>query len=246
MAKEQLPYFKFGVAEWLTGSIMDCSLSAQGLFVNMCAMYWKNRGNLSFQKVMKKFPRKLKYFNELLSDGIVKLNEDQIEIIFLAEQLEERGAVSQTNSNNAKIGWNQRKSDATALRDECETDAKTCNKEEELEEEKNKKKNKKEKPLRAYEIPFPVDSPEYRMWIEWEQHRKEKGSKITPTAAKKQFKFLGGRAGPEICAILDRSITQGYTGLFELPNNQKNARAANQRTSEPVGTGREEGFGSFG
>lgn len=239
MAKElaPLPYFKFVVAEYNMGAITDCSLAAQGLFVNLCVLYWRNRGELSFQRVMKKFPRKLKYFNELLSEGIVKLSEDEIEITFLSEQLEELGAVSEQASKAAKERWNREKSDADALRTHSERSADAMPKEEEQEEEKNKKK-KKEKPLRAYDIPFPVDSQEYKFWIEWEAHRKEKGSKITPTTAKKQFAFLLGRAGPEICAILDHSMKNGYTGLFELKtgtNGTGNAiKGASRTTSAQV------------
>jgi len=53
-------------------------------------------------------------------------------------------------------------------------------------------------------------------WEEWEQYQKEKKKKLTPSTAKKQIKFLGGRAGPEAVAIINQSITNGWTGLFEL------------------------------
>lgn len=77
-------------------------------------------------------------------------------------------------------------------------------------------KIKKTKPLRAYEIPFMDDSIEMASWIEWETYRREIQKKITPSTAKQQFKFLGGRAGPEIVAIINQSILNGWTGLFEL------------------------------
>lgn len=110
---------------------------------------------------------------------------------------------------------------------------------------KKSKEEKSIKPLRAYEIPFPVESQEYKLWLEWEEHRKQKGSKITPVSAKKQFAFLGARAGPEVCAILDQSIQQGWTGLFELKKQNGNVRTANKRTPDAVINGRHEGFGTF-
>ena len=140
MAKDTaLPYFKFVIADWNMGDITQCSLSAQGLFINLCAMYWSKRGNLNWGKAVKKFPRKLKHFNELLDEGIIKLNGDQLEISFLSEQLEELGAVSLKNSDNAKARWNKGKSDAVALRSHSDGNAKTCHIEEEQEEEKKRK-----------------------------------------------------------------------------------------------------------
>jgi len=56
-------------------------------------------------------------------------------------------------------------------------------------------------------------------WVEWEQYKKEKKQKLTPSTAKKQMAFLGGRAGPEAIAIINQSITNGWTGLFELKTN---------------------------
>lgn len=56
-------------------------------------------------------------------------------------------------------------------------------------------------------------------WVEWEVYRKEIKKKISASTAKKQMAFLGGRAGPEAIAIINQSITNGWTGLFELKNN---------------------------
>lgn len=67
-------------------------------------------------------------------------------------------------------------------------------------------------------------------WIEWEQYRKEKKQKLTPSTAKKQMEFLGGRAGPEAIAIINQSITNGWTGLFELKTN-------NNGTHKKISTG---------
>ena len=40
MAKN-FPYFKFIASEWMTGDIVFESLSVQGLFINICALYWQ-------------------------------------------------------------------------------------------------------------------------------------------------------------------------------------------------------------
>jgi len=77
-----------------------------------------------------------------------------------------------------------------------------------------KKKEEKSDPLRAI-----VDllSGQLKVsFLEWIQFRKEKGVKITPSTAKKQIAFLGGRDPAVAVAIINQSITMGWTGLFEL------------------------------
>lgn len=71
--------------------------------------------------------------------------------------------------------------------------------------------------INVTENPF-SDEQLQNAWIEWEQHRKEKKQKLTPLSVKKQLKFLDGRSKEEIIAIIDQSIMNGWTGLFELKN----------------------------
>lgn len=86
---------------------------------------------------------------------------------------------------------------------------------EEQEEEQTKEEEKKEKPQSAIILPF--DSDIFKnTWGDWERHRKEKRNKLTPSAIKKQLNFLGGRPENEAIEIMNRSITNGWTGLFPL------------------------------
>jgi len=85
----------------------------------------------------------------------------------------------------------------------------------------NKSKAKKTiQPLRALSGIFLLEDVQ-KSWQDWEQYRKEKKQKLTPSTAKKQMDFLGGRAGPEAIAIINQSILNGWTGLFELKQNGK-------------------------
>ena len=52
MAKE-LPYFQFEPAEYLTKDISFCSLSAQGLFINICSFYWQRQCKLTKEQFLK-------------------------------------------------------------------------------------------------------------------------------------------------------------------------------------------------
>lgn len=94
------------------------------------------------------------------------------------------------------------------------------------------------------EIPFSDGSPVRSAWNEWEKYRKEKKQRLTPSTIKKQLQFLGGRGDPEIIAIINQSIRNGWTGLFELKKQYSHDRKANKRTSDAVIEGGRD-FGSF-
>lgn len=107
MAKE-LPYFKFEPAEYLTKDISFCSLSAQGLFVNICCYYWQRSCKLTKDQIL----RRLNYeneLNELISEGVIDLKGDRIYIKFLDNQLDEVFKTSKKNSINGSKGGRPKK-----------------------------------------------------------------------------------------------------------------------------------------
>lgn len=84
----------------------------------------------------------------------------------------------------------------------------------------NKSKEEKSKavdPLRALILPF-GDSFKI-VWNEWVTFRKELKKKLTLSTAQKQINFLGGRAENEAIEIINQSITNGWTGLFDIKTN---------------------------
>jgi hypothetical protein len=120
MAKD-LTYFKFFVSEWNDGDITTCSFSAQGLFANLCSVYWSREGDLSFEKARKKFPKASeKLWKELQTEHVFKIVEGKLVINFLDEQLKEMENVSNQNSNNAKLRWKRTKQDAVASVPQCD------------------------------------------------------------------------------------------------------------------------------
>jgi hypothetical protein len=137
MAKE-LPYFKFIASEWLTGSIIYESLESQGLFINICALYWQRGGVLTISEV--EYRWKKKALIAKLCDRFISQCDGMIKIGFLDEQLTDRQYISIKNANNAKEGWEKRKSTK-----KCERNANRCNIEEEEEEEEEEEKNKNKK-----------------------------------------------------------------------------------------------------
>lgn len=98
-------------------------------------------------------------------------------------------------------------------------------------------KSKKKVRTRDFDLPFCNDEKVQASWLEWEQHRKEKKSKLTKSTAEKQIAWLGGRAGPEIVAIINQSIKNGWTGLFELKTQNNGTHiGSNQGTSGQIRT----------
>jgi len=144
MAKD-LPYFKFIATEWLTGSIVYEPYELQGLFINICALYWQREGILSISEIEQRYKKKAQIAK--LTDRFISVKDGFISIDFLNEQLIDRQYVSKKNSKNGKLGGrpmlekNKPKQNPT----ESEPKAKKSNIEEEEEEEKNKKEKKKRK-----------------------------------------------------------------------------------------------------
>lgn len=142
-----LPYFKFISSEWLTGNIVYESLELQGLFINICAVYWKNGGKLSVSEIEQRYKKKALIAK--LTDRFFSVTDGFISIEFLDEQLSEREYIAKTNSENGRKGGRPAKFEnkPTANRPISEPKAKKSNieeeedKEEELEKEKNKRES---------------------------------------------------------------------------------------------------------
>lgn len=158
MAKE-LPYFKFIASEWLTGNIIYESLEVQGLFVNICALYWQRGGVLTVSEV--EYRWKKKTLIAKLCDRFISQCDGMIKITFLDEQLYDRQYVSVKNAKNAKDGWEKRKAE-----EKCDSNANECNKE----EEKNKKEKKKRKE-EEQELPDGSYQKFLQIYSDWYQQK---------------------------------------------------------------------------
>ena len=84
MAKE-IPYFKFFIGEWANGDITCESYEAQGIFINICSIYWAKLGNLTESHIRKKF-KSDEAINELIEASIIKIEDGKVIINFLDEQ----------------------------------------------------------------------------------------------------------------------------------------------------------------
>lgn len=96
--------------------------------------------------------------------------------------------------------------------------------------EYNKKENKETEPQASLPSWLNKDT-----WAQWEQHKKEKKSKLTKKAIELQIKMLSQNI-PDHVEIIETSIRNGYHGLFPLKKDKKlfNKVDNNIRKSLPV------------
>lgn len=107
MAKE-LPYFQFEPAEYLTKDISFCSLSAQGLFINICSYYWQRQCQLSKEQFLRRFnyPNE---FEELLNEGVIDVENDKIIVKFLDIQFLKATEFSKEQARKGSLGGRPKK-----------------------------------------------------------------------------------------------------------------------------------------
>jgi len=123
---KRLPYFQFEPAEYLAGDIMSCSYAAQGMFNNICALYWQKNCELKYSQTIKRFGNE-ELVKELISENIIKYKSDKITINFLDEQYAKATIKSVVNSDNGKKGAAKRwrkdsEAIATLLKNDSELD----------------------------------------------------------------------------------------------------------------------------
>lgn len=144
MAKE-LPYFKFEPSEWLEGEIQIISDTAIVCFINLCSGYWLKLGCISYAFALHKYCRKDRsVLQELISNNIIQVIDDEIRISFLDNQFEEFKGISEKRSNAANKRWknntDNQKVNASALQKESKSNA--------IREEKRKEDKRKEEKIR--------------------------------------------------------------------------------------------------
>lgn len=102
MAKE-LPYFKFYTNEWLAGNITLLDMATQGVFINVCVLFWSRDCDLTYQNCIERFKKKdRKIIENLIKTGIIKTKNGNISILFLEKQKESQQNLSKTNKKNVE------------------------------------------------------------------------------------------------------------------------------------------------
>lgn len=112
-------------------------MEAQGLFINLCALYWSQEGHLSITKCKRRYKDcSTTVWDELIVEGIIKVSDDTITIHFLDEQFTERTEVSDKNRKNVLKRWKKDGKNTTVLPNNNERKGLVYNIEERREEKR--------------------------------------------------------------------------------------------------------------
>jgi hypothetical protein len=190
MAKE-LPYFKFEPAEYLTKDISFCSISAQGLFINICSYYWQRQCSLTLEQISRRFnyPNEL---DELIKEGIIDVTENTISIKFLDNQLDEVSKLSNKNSANGSKGGRPKKNpNETQTKPNLNpTESQTKGiREEEIREDEIKEDNIKEEEEKEINRAIALESDFEIFWNAYDKkvdYKKTKAKFISLSGVKRQ------------------------------------------------------------
>ena len=117
-----LPYFKFYSSEWNDGDITLESFQTQGVFINICSLYWSRECSLTLDKLIRRFPNSENDIMLLIKENLIKnLDDGTIKIRFLDEQYKGRDGRSSTSKTNGAKGGRPKKPkepNITQLREE--------------------------------------------------------------------------------------------------------------------------------
>ena len=95
---------------------------------------------------------------------------------------------------------------------------------------KNKNNQKKEQ---AFYFPPELRSEEFKIaWQSWVEFRREMRKKLTPSTITKQLKLLATFGDSKAVRSIDRSIMQGWQGLFDPDKNASQSTAANNAAEQ--------------
>jgi uncharacterized protein YdaU (DUF1376 family) len=94
----------------------------------------------------------------------------------------------------------------------------------------------------SYPLPPTLDTSDFRSaWDTYLDHRREKKSKLTPTAAKMVLSKLEGMGLARAIAAIKHSVSQGWTGIFEADSGGRSKTAIGPGQRHPSDLSDEEG-----
>ena len=203
MAKD-LPYYKHFPAEWITGDITLCSMTTQGVFVNLCNYYWNRSCCMSYANAVQRFTEHKKSVDELIEKGIIKTSDNENEKIIIIEFLDEQMQEFENISEKRREAANKRYS-TNAVQEQCKSSAKPHNK------EKRREEKRKVENYTVNEFPFLGDEKFSGLWNDYLKDRK---SKLSLKGQKASLSNLHEYSLEIAKKAIVTSIANGWTGLF--------------------------------
>jgi hypothetical protein len=243
MAKE-LPYFQFEPAEYLTKDVSFCSLAAQGLFINLCAYYWQRECSLTKDQILRRlnYPKES---NELITEGVIDLEGENIIIKFLDVQYDNATTKSRINSENGAKGGRPKKPKRNPKETETKPNQKQIESESKgIREEKIKEDNIIEEEIikpKENNLVFPFTSENFiYQWQIWRQYKKEQHkftykSEATEQAALTQLQKMATNRELKAIEIIHHTMANGWKGFVEPKTDpRKETQEAFQAVKEKI------------
>jgi len=125
---DELPYWKFMALKWIGGNIQAHDMTTQGIFINLCAMAWRDGGYV--ENNHGKLSRLLRVDKQTLASAIQLLLDDDLLVEkdgeglsskFILLQLDERNVLS---SKRSKAGRKGGKAKQLNRRSNCQANVK--------------------------------------------------------------------------------------------------------------------------
>ena len=225
MAKE-IPYFKFFTGEWANGDITAENYKTQGVFINICAIYWTKEGKVTETFIRKKI-KDNKSIDILIDSDIIKVNNGYILICFLDEQLTETENIRKKNSEAGKESARKRALNKEATPVEPPLDSRSTESQP-LREEKKREEKKREENIIERENKFRLQSKEFnqydsKMIDEFCDYWTE------PTTSKKKMLFETNKTFD-----ISRRLARWSKNNFNKNNNGKSTNNQPKLSTEQV------------
>jgi len=214
MAKE-IPFFKFFVGEWANGDITAENYKTQGVFINICSIYWTKEGELSEVFLRKKIKAN-KEITLLIESEIIKVENKNIIISFLDEQLNECEGIRLRNSEAGKKSARQRAFNKRSTSVQPKLNEKPTESQPLREDKEKKREEKKREELKDREYKPNFDKlffkiKEGRINQEWITEAYEERRKDNETCGDNVSSFIEKTLKPSLSEFCYSSKNYGIT-----------------------------------
>jgi hypothetical protein len=241
----ELPYFKYYPGEWIKGDITLCSMTAQGLFINLCAYYWAKNCSMSLANAKQRFKME-EELNELLENNIIQDIDGELQILFLDKQFSQFTEISEKRTEAGRKGGRMKRTKQPE-KSKCQANAKQMlSYKEKIREEKireDKKNLIKKVSSNGKEINFYFNTPKFKhYWNEWKEYKriefnyKYKSPRAEQSSITELYN-LSGKDQKTAIAIIEQSFAKGWRGFFPLQNEKENKKNGQSTQSNRAYTG---------
>jgi hypothetical protein len=191
------------------------------LFINLCAYYWQRECSLTKEQILRRlnYPKEL---NELITEGVIDLEGENIIIKFLDVQYDNATTKSRINSENGAKGGRPKKPKRNPKESEIKPNQKPIKSESKgIREEKIIEDDIIQEDIIKRELIFPFHSENFvYQWQIWktykkEQHRFTYKSEATEQAALTQLQKMATNQERKAIEILHHTMANGWKGFVE-------------------------------